>query len=93
LSQHAAIAENAVVGVPDKVAGERALAFIVRHPAYAPEASEAELRKTIRDYNDLTLPELCRLHDRIVFVDQIPKSASGKVLKRELRKQLSSSQP
>lgn len=89
MSQHAAVAENAVVGVPDEVAGERALAFIVRAPTYAPDASEADVRKILRDYNDLALPEVCRLQDRIIFVDQIPKSASGKVLKRELRKQVS----
>jgi acyl-coenzyme A synthetase/AMP-(fatty) acid ligase len=93
LSKHAAVAETAVVGVPDEAAGERALAFIVREPSYAPGTSESDLRKTIRDYNDLSLPEVCRLQDRIIFIDQIPKSASGKVLKRELRKQLAVSSP
>lgn len=63
---------------------------MVREPSYAPETSEADLRREIRDYNDLELPEVCRLQDRIIFIDQIPKSASGKMLKRELRKQLSS---
>ncbi|THC90238.1 hypothetical protein EYZ11_010299 [Aspergillus tanneri] len=90
LIQHAAVAETAVIGIPDEVAGERALAFVVREPSYAPEMSEADLRRAIRDYNDLELPEVCRLQDRIVFIDQIPKSASGKMLKRALRKQLSS---
>jgi acyl-coenzyme A synthetase/AMP-(fatty) acid ligase len=93
LSQHAAVAEAAVVGVSDEAAGERALAFIVLEPSYASGASEADLRKMIRNYNDLALPEVCRLHDRIIFVDQIPKSAGGKVLKRELRKQVSTSAP
>jgi acyl-coenzyme A synthetase/AMP-(fatty) acid ligase len=87
------VAETAVVGVPDEVAGERPLAFVVRAPAYTPAASEAEVKKAIRDYNDLALPEVCRLQDRIIFVEQIPKSASGKVLKRELRKQLSTVDP
>ena len=93
MGQHPAVAETAVVGVPDEVAGERALAFIVRAPSYTPDASDAEVKKTIRDYNDLTLPEVCRLQDRIIFVEQIPKSASGKVLKRELKKQLSTTDP
>ncbi|KAF2158300.1 hypothetical protein M409DRAFT_38360 [Zasmidium cellare ATCC 36951] len=88
LSQHAAVAENAVIGVADEIAGERALAFVVRDPTYAPNESEAQLRQIIRDHNDLILPEVCRLQDRILFVDAIPKSASGKVLKRELRKQV-----
>lgn len=89
MSRHGAVAEVAVVGVKDEVAGERALAFIIREPKYAPDMSEAELRAVIRDHNDLALPEVCRLQDRILFVDAIPKSASGKVLKRELKKQVS----
>ncbi|KAJ5401206.1 uncharacterized protein N7487_007102 [Penicillium crustosum] len=90
LIQHAAVAETAVIGIPDEVAGERVLAFVVREPSYAPETSEDDLRREIRDYNDLELLEVCRLQDRIIFIDQIPKSASGKMLKQELRKQLSS---
>ncbi|CAG8908834.1 unnamed protein product [Penicillium egyptiacum] len=82
--------KTAVIGIPDEVAGERALAFVVREPSYAPETSEADLRREIRDCNDLELPEVCHLQDRIIFIDQIPKSASGNMLKRALRKQLSS---
>ncbi|CAM1508755.1 Fc.00g056030.m01.CDS01 [Cosmosporella sp. VM-42] len=93
LTKHAAVAETAVIGIPDEVAGERALACIVREPSYAPDTSEADLRKIIQEYNDLALPEVCRLQDRIIFIDQIPKNASGKILKRELRKQVSTWNP
>lgn len=93
MTRHAAVAETAVVGIADEVAGERALAFIVREPSYAPDTSEADLRKIIQEHNDLELPEVCRLQDRIVFIDQLPKSASGKILKRELRKQLATWTP
>ncbi|KAJ5654821.1 AMP dependent ligase/synthetase [Penicillium lividum] len=90
LLQHAAVAEAAVIGVPNDVTGERALAFVVLEPSCAPGTSEAELRKAIQDHNDLQLPEICRLQNRIVFIEQLPKSASGKILKRELRKQVAS---
>ncbi|KAF7586846.1 hypothetical protein BBP40_008239 [Aspergillus hancockii] len=50
LIQHAAVAETVVIGILDEVAGERALAFVVRGPSYAPDTSEADLRKAIRDY-------------------------------------------
>ncbi|KAL4815811.1 acetyl-CoA synthetase-like protein [Aspergillus spinulosporus] len=83
--------KTAVISIPDEVAGERALAFVVRKPSYAPDTSKDDLRRAIRDYNDLELPEVCRLQDQIIFIDQIPKSASGKMLKQELRKQVSSS--
>lgn len=82
------MAECAVVGVPNEIAGERALAFIVKEPSFVPGPGDDDLKKTIRNYNDSALPEVCRLQDRIVFVDQIPKNASGKVLKRELRRSL-----
>ncbi|SPJ85404.1 related to phenylacetyl-CoA ligase [Fusarium torulosum] len=93
LTKHAAVAETAVIGIADEVAGERALAFIVREPSFARDTSEADLRKIIQEHNDLALPEVCRLQDRIIFVEQIPKSASGKILKRELRKQAATWSP
>ncbi|RGP74953.1 putative phenylacetyl- ligase [Fusarium sporotrichioides] len=93
LTKHAAVAETAVIGIADEVAGERALAFIVREPSYARETSEADLRKILQEHNDLELPEVCRLQDRIIFVDELPKSASGKILKRELRKQAATWSP
>ncbi|EKJ70674.1 hypothetical protein FPSE_09184 [Fusarium pseudograminearum CS3096] len=93
LTKHAAVAETAVIGIADEVAGERALAFIVRESSHAREMSEADLRKIIQEHNDLELPEVCRLQDRIIFVDELPKSASGKILKRELRKQVATWSP
>ncbi|KAL4726841.1 putative NRPS-like protein biosynthetic cluster [Fusarium chlamydosporum] len=93
LTKHAAVAETAVIGIADEVAGERALAFIVREPSYARDMSEADLRKIIQEHNDLELPEVCRLQDRIIFVNELPKSASGKILKRELRKQVTTWSP
>lgn len=93
LTKHAAVAETAVIGIADEVAGERALAFIVREPSHARETSEADLRTIIQEHNDLELPEVCRLQDRIIFVDELPKSASGKILKRELRKQVATWSP
>lgn len=91
--QHPAVAEAAVVGIADAIAGERPLAFIVREPSYSTDVSEADLGKIIEEHNDSTQPEICRLQNRIIIVDSIPKSANGKVLKRELRKQVTSWNP
>nr|A0A024F9J0.1 RecName: Full=AMP-dependent ligase vlmC; AltName: Full=Verlamelin biosynthesis protein C [Lecanicillium sp.]BAO73255.1 AMP dependent ligase/synthetase [Lecanicillium sp. HF627] len=88
LMKHDAVGETAVVGIADAVAGERPLAFVIREPSYSPETSDAELRKILQDHNDSALPEIYRLQNRIIIVESIPKSANGKILKRELRKQV-----
>lgn len=75
-----------MIGVPDESAGERAKAFVVRSKAaQAVASSEEGLRETLDEYVRERLDESHWLHDRIVFVEALPKSQSGKVLKRELR--------
>jgi len=70
----------AVVGRPDESVGELPVAFVV--PA-SPSASAAELMSAV---NEQVVPYK-HLRD-VYFVDSIPVSAAGKVLKRELRGRL-----
>jgi len=78
LRAHAAVADVAVVGVPSAQWGETPVAFVVRRPgdATAPDVllqwANAQLGKTQR---------LAALR----LIDELPRSAIGKVLKRELR--------
>ena len=69
----------AVVGRPDSDVGERPVAFVV--PSGALDAEQV-----MADVNDQLLPYK-RIRE-LVVVDEIPVSAAGKVLKRELRDQL-----
>ena len=77
------VAGAAVVGRPDEDAGELPVAYVVRTADDAGAALTAE--SVIAAVNDKVTPYK-RLRD-VVFIDAIPVSAAGKVLKRELAAQ------
>jgi acyl-CoA synthetase (AMP-forming)/AMP-acid ligase II len=81
--RHPAVAQVAVVGVPDQRMGEVGMAFVVVRPgqAISPDELIAWSRDEMANYK---VPR----HVRIV--DTLPLNASGKVLKYELRQQVQS---
>ena len=78
LCEHPAVAMAAVVGVPDPLKGELAKAFIVL--AQGQSVSEQELLDFCR--TRLAAYKVPRL---VAFVDDLPKTGSGKILRRALR--------
>jgi long-chain acyl-CoA synthetase len=81
LHTHPAVAEVAVIGLPDAAFGEEVCAVVVLRPGHT--ATEAELcEHTAQFVNKFKLP------GRVVFRSELPKSGVGKVLKRELRREL-----
>ena len=76
------VQECAVVGLPDKEWGERVAAFIVQRPGKSilPEELKTILKKHLSTF---------KVPKEYIFVDEMPKSPAGKILKRELRKQKS----
>jgi 4-coumarate--CoA ligase len=78
LITHPAVADVAVVGIPDEEAGERPKAFVVLKPGVS--ASEDEIEAFVSGH----VASYKRL-GQVAFVDAIPKSPSGKILRRLLR--------
>ena len=69
------IADVAVIGSPDEAAGEVPKAFVVKKDDISEEEIKAFMAERVAPYKKIR---------RLEFVDQIPKSASGKILRRVL---------
>ena len=77
LIAHGSVADAAVIGVDDEDFGKRLRAFVV--VAAEEEPSEEELKQYVKQ--NLARYKVPR---EVVFVDELPRNATGKVLKREL---------
>ena len=82
LHRHPSVLEAAIIGVPDERLGEALFGVVVLHPKCEVTAEEliAHCRDLIGGY---------KIPRRYAFVEALPKSALGKVLKAELRDQYS----
>jgi acyl-CoA synthetase (AMP-forming)/AMP-acid ligase II len=80
--RHPAIAEVGVVGVPDAYRGEDPVAFVVLKPDSKGKICEDDIVQWCRA--EMAVYKAPR---KIRFVDALPKTASGKILKRTLREQ------
>ncbi|QJB55838.1 acetate--CoA ligase [Pseudodesulfovibrio sp. zrk46] len=78
---HRAVSECAVIGVPDKIKGEAAKAFIHLNHGFDPDDELIkDLKKTIR--NELGPVAVIK---SIEFRDKLPKTRSGKIMRRVLK--------
>ena len=77
LISHPQIDDAAVIGIPDDEAGELPMAFVVRRGDLKTEEVCKFVEKHLAPYK--------KLKGGVKFVDKIPKSGNGKILRRELK--------
>ncbi|MBP2258667.1 AMP-binding protein [Virgibacillus alimentarius] len=82
LSEHPAIYQSAVIGVPAEGKGEQIKAFIVLDPDYKNKVTENDLIQWAKEKM-----AAYKYPRKIEFLDQLPVTSSGKVLRRLLKEE------
>ena len=81
LIQHKAVAESAVVGVPDEIKGEVPVAFVILRQGFIPsEQLKGELKELIRQQ----VGPIASLKD-VFFASKLPKTRSAKIMRRVVK--------
>ena len=82
IDEHSAVCESAVVGFPHDIKGQGIYAYVI---CYEKPSEEEKLRKEIRDVVAKIIGPIAK-PDKIQFVSGLPKTRSGKIMRRILRK-------
>lgn len=82
LANHPAVKDVAVIGKPITVVGEIPKAFVVVKPQYLGKITQEEIIDWVKE----RISEYKRIRE-VEFVDSVPRSSAGKLLRRELRAQ------
>ncbi len=81
LQEHPAVQENAVIGAPDEIRGKVVKAYVILNKGYEPSD---ELKKELQEHvKKVTAPY--KYPRQIDFVEELPKTISGKIRRTELR--------
>ncbi|CUR47724.1 Medium-chain-fatty-acid--CoA ligase [Alloalcanivorax xenomutans] len=82
--QHDAVRECAVVGVPDEKWGERPVALVVK----GAEVEAQAIIDMVADYAEKGVISRYGIPDRVVFVEELPRTSVGKLDKKKMRAEL-----
>lgn len=79
LLTHQKIKDCGVIGIPDEMAGELPMAFVVKQP------NEILSEREVKEFVEKNASNAKWLRGGVKFIEDIPKNPSGKILRRELR--------
>ncbi len=80
--RHPAVRDDAVVGIPDEIMGQKVVAMVELEPGQTPSQELAnEIIKSCLD-----LLAMYKLPREVVFLPSIPRTPTGKIIKKDLRK-------
>ena len=82
IRSHADVKDVAVIGIPDKIKGEVPLAFIVTKEE---DVNKEFFKDSVHKFVNEHVSEYKQLGGGIRIVESIPKSASGKILRKDLK--------
>ncbi len=85
LSQHQAVSEVAVVGLPNEKWGERPYALVVLKPDFVGKVTEDALKTFMQTFVNQGALNSWSVPDRITFTESIPKTSVGKIDKKKIR--------
>jgi 2-aminobenzoate-CoA ligase len=80
--RHPAVRDDAVVGVPDEIMGQKVVAMVELEPGHT--ASQELASDIIKSTMDVL--STYKLPREVVFMDAIPRTPTGKIIKKDLRK-------
>jgi len=87
ISQHEAVSEAAVIGVPDEKWGERPLALVIIKEEYKGKVTEEELVSFYTKFVENGSIPKYGVPNKVAIVDAIAKTSVGKISKKDLRQQ------
>jgi len=82
MMRHKAVRDNAVVGIPDEIMGQKVVAMVELEPGHA--ASQELANEVIKSTMDVLATY--KLPREVVFLPAIPRTPTGKIIKKDLRK-------
>ncbi len=82
IMRHPAVRDNAVVGIPDEILGQKVVAMVELEPGHTP--SQELANDIIKSTMDLLATY--KLPREVVFLPSIPRTPTGKIIKKDLRK-------
>jgi 2-aminobenzoate-CoA ligase len=80
--RHPAVRDDAVVGIPDEIMGQKVVAMVELEPGHT--ASQELANEIIKSTMDLLATY--KLPREVVFLPAIPRTPTGKIIKKDLRK-------